>query len=276
MLMQHDGHAAAGTLAGVASPLRGELRARGIASLIFLGAAALTLYGTRSMSGGMPMPGGWTMPMMWMVMPGQSPWSAAWMFLLMWQAMMVAMMLPSTWPMLSLYRRVALHTAAPRPALSTVVVGAGYFGVWLAFGAVAFGIGLEVSRWAMESQRLSRLIPPAAGVALIFAGLYQLSPLKQSCLKHCREPLLFLGQAWRPGPAGAIRVGVQHGAFCAACCWALMLIQMVLGVMNLGVMTGVAAVIGVEKLWKRGPLLARLVGLGAIGAGAALVLRSFH
>jgi predicted metal-binding membrane protein len=275
MVSAHEAHAAAEAVAAPAPP-RGELWARLIASATFLLAAGFTLHSVRSMSGGMPMPGGWTMPMMWMVMPGQSAWSAASMFLLMWQAMMVAMMLPSSWPMLSLYRRVALHTAAPRPALSTCLVGGGYFAVWLAFGAVAFGIGIEISHGAMESERLSRLIPPAAGVALILAGLYQLSPLKQSCLKHCREPLLFLGHAWRPGPAGAIRVGILHGAYCAACCWALMLIQMVLGVMNLGVMAAVAAVIGVEKLWKRGPLLARLVGGSAIAAGAALLLRSLR
>jgi predicted metal-binding membrane protein len=226
------------------------------------------------MSGGMPMPGGWTMPMMWMIMPGQTLWSAAWMFLLMWQAMMIAMMLPSTWPMLSLYRRTAAHTGQRHIGFATFLAGAGYFAVWLGFGALALAIGFGVSRLAMKASYVSRWIPAAAGLALIVAGLYQLSPLKQACLKHCRDPILFLGHAWRPGFAGALRVGVHHGAFCAACCWALMVIQMVLGVMNLGVMIIVAAVIAGEKLWKRGPLLARMTGAVAVIAGAVLIVRS--
>ncbi|MBZ5701813.1 MAG: DUF2182 domain-containing protein [Acidobacteriia bacterium] len=253
---------------------RDELWPRVFATGIFTAAAALTWRGVRSMSGGMPMPGGWTMPMMWMVMPGEAPWNAAWMFLLMWQAMMIAMMLPSTWPMLSLYRRTAQHTATRRAGLATFLAGAGYFAVWLAFGAVAFALGLELSRLAMQSDRLSQWIPPTAGLALIVAGIYQLTPLKQACLRHCRDPILFLGHAWRPSFAGALRVGIHHGAYCAACCWALMLIQMVLGVMNLGVMIAVAAVIAGEKLWKRGPLLARATGIAAIAAGAVLLARS--
>ena len=85
---------------------------------------------------------------------------------------------------------------------------------------------------------------------------------------------MFLGHAYQPGAWGGFRLGLHHGAFCAACCWALMLMQMVLGVMNLAVMTGVAAIIATEKLWKRGPLLARLVGAVSIVAGAALLARS--
>lgn len=251
-----------------------SIGARVVATGIFVAAAVLTWRGVNSMSGGMPMPGGWTMPMMWMVMPGETLWNAAWMFLLMWQAMMIAMMLPSTWPMLSLYRRTARHSGLRHAGLATFLAGAGYFAIWLAFGAVAFAVGLEISRLAMQSDRMSQWVPAAAGVALILAGIYQLTPLKQACLQHCRDPLLFLGHAWRPGFAGALRVGVHHGAYCAACCWALMVIQMVLGVMSLGVMIAVAAVIAGEKLWRRGPLLARATGVAAIAAGAALLIRS--
>jgi predicted metal-binding membrane protein len=252
----------------------GEWLARAAATAIFLVAASLTLYGARSMGGGMPMPGGWTMPMMWMVMPGQSVWNTAWMFLLMWQAMMVAMMLPSTWPMLALYRRVAVFRELAHASVAACVVAAGYFGAWLAFGAVAFAAGFGISSWAMHSERISRLVPPAAGLALVLAGIYQLTPLKQACLKHCREPVLYLSHEWRPGMGGAFRLGLHHGAFCAACCWALMVIQMILGVMNLEVMILIAAVIGTEKLWKRGPALARAVGVGTIAAGLALIVTS--
>jgi predicted metal-binding membrane protein len=251
-----------------------EWRARAVASGVFAVAAAYTLYAVLHMTGGMGMPGGWTMPMMWMAMPGQSLLSAAAMFLLVWQAMMIAMMLPSSWPMLELYTRVARHSGHRRPLLDTSIVAAGYFAVWAAFGCVAFALGIEISRAAMISGRISRLIPGAAGVVLILSGVWQLSPIKQACLKHCREPLLFLGHAYRRGTWGAVRVGLHHGAFCAACCWALMTMQLLLGVMNLAMMTGVAAIIATEKLWRRGPALARLVGVVSIGAGLFLLLKA--
>jgi len=225
------------------------------------------------MDGGMPMAGGWTMPMMWMAMPSKGAWNTAWMFLLMWEAMMVAMMLPSTWPILVLYRRVAVFHRHAHASLSPWVVAAGYFGVWLVFGAVAFGAGFSISASAMHSVSISRLVPPAAGLALVMAGVYQLTPLKQACLKHCREPVLYLSHEWRPGLAGAFRLGMHHGAFCAACCWALMLIQMILGVMNLLVMIVIAAIIGAEKLWKRGPSLSRAVGVCTIVAGVAFIAK---
>ncbi len=259
----------------VAAPLdRAEQWARAVASCVFVLAGAYTLHAARGMSGGMAMPGGWTMPMMWMVMPGQSLAGSAVIFLLMWQAMMVAMMLPSSWPMLELYTRVARHTDQRWPMFNTVLAGAGYFTVWGAFGAMAFAAGFEISRAAMASAQLSHWIPAAAGASLVLAGIWQLTALKQACLKHCREPLLFLGHAYKPGAWGGFRVGLHHGAFCAACCWALMLMQLVLGVMNLAVMAGVAAIIATEKLWKRGPLLARLVGGVSIGAGLVLLFRS--
>jgi len=257
-----------------ASPDRAELSARAVASGVFLLAAAYTLNAARSMPGGMAMPGGWTMPMMWMSMPGQSLADAALAFLLMWQAMMIAMMLPSSWPTLELYSRVARHTGQRRPLFNTILAGVGYFTVWGVFGAIALAVGFEISRAAMTSAKLSHWIPTAAGVSLVLAGIWQLTPLKQSCLKHCREPLLFLGQMYKPGLWGGFRVGLHHGAFCAVCCWALMLMQMVLGVMNLAVMAGVAAIIATEKLWKRGPLLARLVGAVSIFAGIVLLFRS--
>src|ERR1700676_4779927 len=259
----------------IAAPLdRAEQWARAIASGVFLLAAAYTFYAARGMSGGMVMPGGWTMPMMWMAMPGQSLAGSAIAFLVMWQAMMIAMMLPSSWPTLELYSRVARNTEQRHPIFNTVLAGAGYFTVWGMFGAIAFAAGYEISRAAMASARLSHWIPAAAGVSLVLAGIWQLTPLKQSCLNHCREPLLFLGHVYKPGVWGGFRVGLHHGAFCAACCWALMLMQMVLGVMNLAVMVGVATIIATEKLWKRGPLLARAVGAVSIAAGFVLLFRS--
>ena len=257
-----------------AGPDRTERFARLVASGVFLLAAAYTLYAAHGMAGGMMMPGGWTMPMMWMAMPGQSLAGSAIAFVLMWQAMMIAMMLPSSWPTLELYGRVARHTGQRHPMFNTILAGVGYFTVWGAFGAIAFAAGFEMSRAAMYSPQLSRWIPATAGVSLVLAGVWQLTPLKQSCLNHCRDPLMFLGHAYKPGIWGGFRVGLHHGAFCAACCWALMLMQIILGVINLAVMAGVAAIIATEKLWKRGPILARLVGAASIIIGIVLVARS--
>jgi predicted metal-binding membrane protein len=245
-----------------------------IAASVFGVAAVATLVDSLKMQDGMRMPGDWNMPMMWMVMPGQTIWSAAWMFLLMWQAMMIAMILPSSWPILELYHRTIAvrqdRQPPARPNLQTALVGAGYFAVWLAFGA-AFAVGLWVSRKTMTSATLSYRMPAFAGVGLLLAGIYQLSPLKQRCLQHCRSPLLFLGHIFHPGYGGAVRVGVIHGAFCAACCWALMLVQIILGVMNLGIMIVVAGIIAIEKLWSRGPVFARLAGIASIAAGIFLL-----
>lgn len=256
---------------------REQKRLRAIAAGIFVAAAIATLAGSFKMHGGMRMPGDWNMPMMWMVMPGHSMWGAAWMFLVMWQAMMIAMMLPSSWPMLELYHRTVATNGARQssiqPAVKTAIAGTGYFFVWLIFGAVAFLVGFWVSREAMNSVKLSYRIPALAGMGLVFAGIYQLTPLKQRCLQHCRSPLMFLGHVYRPGYGGSLRVGIIHGAFCAACCWALMLIQMILGVMNLGIMIAVAGVIAVEKLWSRGPVFARLTGMASIAAGLFLLVR---
>lgn len=249
-----------------------ERWSRVVAALVFAAAAVVTVRASTSMSGGMRMPGGWTMTMMWMAMPGQTMARSAWVFLVMWQAMMIAMMLPSCWPMLELYQRVAISTGQKRPALGTAIAGAGYFGIWLVFGAVAFAAGLGLSHVAMASARISRMVPAAGGAGLILAGAYQLSPIKQTCLRHCRSPLIWLGEAWRPGLSGAARIGIHHGAFCTACCWALMLIQFILGMMNLGVTLAIAAAIGLEKLWRRGPVLARIFGAGAVICGAYLLI----
>lgn len=220
------------------------------------------------------MPGGWEMSMMWMAMPGQSMASAAGAFVLMWLAMMIAMMLPSSWPMLELYQKVAISTGQKRPAVATAMAGAGYFAVWLGFGALVFGVGFLASTAAMRSVKFSHTIPLLAGSGLILAGAYQLSPWKQACLAHCRSPLMFLGHVFRPGLRGALRVGVAHGLYCTGCCWALMLMQTILGVMSLSVMILVAAVIAAEKLWARGPLVARVVGAASIAWGGFFLSRA--
>ena len=239
-----------------------------IAFLVFICAAGATLYFNKSMSGGMPMPGNWTMG---------SEFGSAAIFTAMWLAMMVAMMLPSAMPMLLLYRRASAFRGENRLGWAMFVLGSGYFIVWTLFGVVAYLIGVLVARGAMHSDPFSRTLPLAGGLALCIAGIYQLTSWKSACLKHCRDPLTLVANHLHGGRFGTLRLGLHHGAFCAACCWALMLIQLVLGVMNLTVMLAVAVVIALEKLLSKGERVAKVVGLAAIAGGvviSALSVRS--
>jgi predicted metal-binding membrane protein len=222
------------------------------------------------------MAGGWTMSMMWMRMPEQSLAGAAAMFAGMWVAMMVAMMLPSSLPMLLLYRRAALFTGARLPTVRTWLLGTGYFAVWLAFGLAAYAIGVALSSWTMRFEWASRAVPVASGAAIAVAGAYQLTTLKTACLNHCRDPLHLVAQHLGDGVRGALALGIQHGAFCAACCWALMLIQLAVGVMNVPAMIGIAGVIALEKLAPRGDITARVVGVVAVVAGVWMIARSLN
>jgi predicted metal-binding membrane protein len=237
------------------------------ALVVFAVATTLTLSSTRMMGSVMTMPGGWSMAMAWTKMAGQSWIGAATMFAGMWLAMMLTMMLPSSLPMMLLYRRLVVFRGEWRPDALVWIMAGAYFLVWSVFGLIAYILGVTLAHTAMESSAVSRAIPLAAGAALIAAGVYQLTPWKLACLRHCRQPLDIVAQYARPGWRGAIRLGAYHGLFCTACCWALMLIQLVLGVMNLWVMAGVAAVIALEKLTTRGPDLAPIVGVGAIALG---------
>jgi predicted metal-binding membrane protein len=243
-----------------------------IAAIIFLGTTAYTVYSTRSMSGGMKMPGGWTMSMMWMPMPGQTLVEYGGMFIAMWTAMMVAMMLPSAMPMILIYRRAATFNGMPAANLRTALMAGGYFLVWAAFGAVVWIVGLFTARWEMASDNVSRAMPAVAGITLILCGIYQWTRWKHSCLKHCRDPLGMMCGHFHGGRWSALGLGLHHGAFCGIYCSSLMLIQIVLGMMNLVVMAVIALVIAMEKMLPRGIAVARVAGVITIAAGVALLL----
>lgn len=248
----------------------GERRVYAAAFAGFAFGAIPTAYFCATMRGAMLMPGGWTMSMVWMPM---GSWTASvLMFSAMWVAMMVAMMLPSTLPILLLFRRVALFRHERHAGGLCTVLAAGYFLTWAGFGLAAYGVGIGVTQLAMYSAQISRAVPFAAGVALIAAGVFQLTPLKQACLRHCRDPLLLLSNHAGPGWRAALQLGLCHGAFCVACCWALMLIQLVLGVMNVAVMAALALVIAMEKLLPRGAALARVVGAMSLAAGTVQII----
>lgn len=244
------------------------------AAVVFTATAGYTIYGINSMAGGMKMPGGWEMSMVWMPMGGQSNLAAAGMFIAMWTAMMIAMMLPSAMPMILLYRRAISFRGAKNPGAQTSLMIGGYFFVWAAFGAVTFVFGTLLARMEISSPALSRAIPMIAGVMLILCGIYQWTPWKASCLKHCQDPISLVAGHLHGGWRGSVLLGLHHGATCAACCWSLMVIQIILGMMNLLVMAGIALVIAIEKMMPRGGVAARIVGLLAAGGGVISLLRA--
>jgi predicted metal-binding membrane protein len=186
-------------------------------------------------------------------------------FVAVWTLMMAAMMLPSVAPMASLYARSV--TASRTMRLSGLVVG--YLLVWAAAGVPAYGLAWLTS-W-LDSHH-----PTAAhGLAIaIFAGcgVYQLTGLKDRCLAHCRSPFgLLLRYGSFRGRTRDLRVGAHHGAYCLGCCWALMLVLIAVGVMNIAAMVALAVVIMVEKVSPRGEMLARLAGVAALGLAVATI-----
>jgi predicted metal-binding membrane protein len=245
----------------------------GAAALVFAASTALTVSWCASMSSmGMPMPGGWTMSMAWMRMPGQTWPGAAASFLGMWDVMMVAMMLPSLVPMLWRYRQAVEGTGGRRLGRLTALVGAGYFFVWTLFGLAAFPLGVALAAVEMRQPALARAVPFAAGGAVLLAGALQLTPWKARCLACCREAP---GHG-RPLPAGAgtaWRHGVRLGLHCGWCCGNLMLILLVLGAMDLGAMAVVTAAITVERL-APDQRVVRVIGAVAVGAGLFLIARA--
>jgi predicted metal-binding membrane protein len=222
------------------------------AALLFAGSAAGTIVLCRSMSGGMAMPGGWTMSMAWMRMPGQSWLGAATRFMLMWVVMMVAMMLPSLAPILS-------HRPERRWR-----VAAAYFLVWTIFGAAAYIIGMALAAAEMRAQGFARAVPAATAAALFLAGLVQITTWKARHLGCCRAVARPTRGAWNDG----IRLGVH----CILCCSGLILVLLVLGVMNLAVMLFVSAAITIERLAPRPEVVARAIGIAVIVAGAIVTL----
>jgi predicted metal-binding membrane protein len=218
-----------------------------------------------------------------MAMPDMAPEPTAWspgvwaLTVAMWWTMMVAMMAPSAAPTILLYARVRGRAVAQGQAgaglARTGAFAAGYLLIWLGFSVAAavlyWGlaqIGL-VSAATMGSQ--SKWLSAAV---LIAAGLYQLTPLQGVCLSHCRSPAAFLSQHWRPGVAGAVRLGMLHGAYCLGCCWMLMTLLFVGGVMNLAWIAALTLLVMAEKLVPGGRIVARASGIALLAWGAATVL----
>jgi predicted metal-binding membrane protein len=216
------------------------------------------------------------------VMPGMDM-GAAWGFatwaliIAMWWIMMIAMMTPSATPTILLYARVYRHALVQGQTQDklapTGAFAAGYLLVWLGFAAAAATLHWALERTGLVSGMMmgsqSRLL---SGVVLITAGVYQLSPLKNICLAHCRTPTSFLSRHWRPRALGALRLGVMHGGYCVGCCWLLMALLFVGGVMNLTWIAALAILVLIEKVLPPGQWVGRGVGIALIVWGVATLV----
>ena len=247
----------------------------GVSALLFVASAAATIVWCGSMSalGEMRMPGGWTMSMAWMRMPGQTWPGTAAGFLGMWVVMMLAMMLPSLVPMLWRYRQAAGRTGETHLGQLTALVGVGYFVVWTVFGMAAFPLGVSLAAIEMQQPALARAVPIAVGVVVVIAGSLQFSAWKARHLACCRE----LPERGRTLPADAgtaWRQGLRLGLHCSQCCFGLTAILLVIGVMDLRVMAAVATAITLERLAPAGDLVARAIGVVLVGAGLFLIARA--
>ena len=210
--------------------------------------------------------------MMWMRISGQTWLASAAMFLLMWLAMMVAMMLPSALPMLLRCHRSVAMRQTTRAGFSTLLVACGYFGVWIAIGIVAYGIGVEWALATMRSASLSRLVPALTGTTLLLAGAFQFTRWKMSALNRCRDS--HACRLTKGGSQASLSQGFREGVSCAICCSSPMLVLLVLGAMKAIVMLVVTVFIALEKLLANPKPVVRLAGIVAIVAGIAVIARS--
>lgn len=197
---------------------------------------------------------------------------------LVWWAMMGGMMLPSAAPMILLFATFNVRQReAGRPHAPAAVFTAGYLLVWGAFSVLAAAVqaGFE-SAGALASAMTGASSGWLAGGLLLGAGVYQLTPLKGACLRHCRSPLQFAVGRWRPGWRGALRMGMEHGLYCMGCCWLLMALLFVGGMMSLYWVLGIAAYVLLEKHAPAGPWLSRGSGIALVASGAWLIANNIR
>jgi predicted metal-binding membrane protein len=205
--------------------------------------------------------------------PGTELGTLGW-FVTVWVVMMAAMMFPSIAPMVVMYARIQegkRERGQTAPAGATTLFVAGYLVSWGIAGVLGYAIFKATRSVEIDALSWDRGGPYLAGGIIVAAAIYQLTPLKDVCLRKCRSPLMFLMTAMRPGRLGALRMGIEHGGWCVGCCWALMAALFALGVMSLGWMAFLAAVIAGEKLlpWKTLATRTTAVLLAAIGIGIA-------
>jgi predicted metal-binding membrane protein len=239
-----------------------ELRATLLTVAVLLGFAAaawwMTLGNAREMS---------SMVQGFASVGGAMPFDiGAVVFLGMWTTMTVAMMFPTVAPIVLLHRMV-LRRRGEGPAL-TVAFVAGYLLIWTVSGAVPLAVLVGFRHLSQDSTWIVR----AGGVVLVLAGAYQFTRWKETCARACRSPLTFLAtHNFGSGPLGVLRTGLSHGLYCLGCCWALMAVLLVVGLMNLTWMAGIAVIFLAEKHWRRGAVLASAVGVVLVCLGLGVL-----
>jgi predicted metal-binding membrane protein len=245
------------------SALEKVLRHDRLIVAIGLAAAVALAWAYLAAGAGMPMD-----PMPW------STFDAALMFT-MWWVMMIAMMVPSATPMVLLFTATKRkQQALISPAAQAWVFVSGYLLIWAGFSLLA-----TLAQWGLERAGLLSMAVVSTnarfgGAILLAAGLYQFTPAKSVCLRYCQSPVLLLSRYWRPGAAGALRMGFRHGGYCLGCCWFLMLLLFVTGVMNLVWIAGIALYIACEKLLPLDRRLSRAAGVALIVSGTIFLARA--
>ncbi len=253
--------------------LRRDRVVGGAALAVLIVAAWLYLLHLASAMSDTAMP---DMPGLAMTMPAMHAWS--WVevgaLVAMWAVMMVAMMTPAAAPMILMFATIhRRRTAEGRPAVPTAIFVLGYLVVWTIYSVVAALAQSGLHAAALLSPAMAATSPLLAGGLLVAAGVFQWTPLKRACLAACRSPLSFLMTGWREGRGGAFLMGLRHGLYCLGCCWALMALLFVAGVMNLLWVAAIAVAVLVEKVVPRGELVGRLAGVALVAAGVLLVAR---
>jgi predicted metal-binding membrane protein len=226
--------------------------------------------------GGMMMPGMSAMPMVSDTGSGASNTVIleVILFLAMWVAMMIAMMFPSVYPMVLLFAHVSKRQASQsgKTQVPTWIFVTGYLAIWTLLGGLMYLASLLVQWLGGPGSWFGEWASIGSSLVLIGAGLYQFSHWKGVCLTHCRSPLSFVLHQWRDGLPGAFRMGVDHGAYCVGCCWGLMLVMFVMGLMSLVWMGFLTVVIFLEKVTRYGLPLSKVVGVVLILLGIGMLL----
>jgi predicted metal-binding membrane protein len=213
-----------------------------------------------------------------LMMPASSPWQPiefAYVFA-MWVVMMIGMMTPSAAPIMLIYARVGRQAAESRPFASTAWFVGGYLLAWIAFSLAATLAQWGLERTALLTPMMASSSKIVGGTLLIFAGLYQWTPLKDVCLRQCQAPLGFILShgGFQGAATNSLVLGFRHGIYCLGCCWALMVLLFALGVMNLFWIAGLAILVLLEKVLPSGRVIARIAGIAIFAGGVWLLFQS--
>ena len=249
------------------SPLDQVLRRERLVLVACLAAVVVLAWGYLLAGAGMDtsMPGMAMAPMAWTT-------GTALLMFAMWWVMMIAMMAPSAGPTVLLFSAIGRKQAAVgKPSVAAGFFLTGYLVVWAGFSLVATVLQWALQQlglMAMEMKTSSHLL---GGSILLAAGLYQFTPVKRACLRHCQTPLLFISSHWKPGAAGALRMGLRHGAYCLGCCWFLMALLFFGGIMNFLWIAGIAIYVAMEKLLPKSQWLSGATGTVLALAGLLIL-----